>query len=80
MADETPALAEMSFEEAMAELEQVVARLERARWRWRTRSSSTRGAPICARLRGEAEGGGDRVSQIAQGADGAVPAHDVEIP
>ena len=71
----------MSFEAALAELEQVVARLERATCRSRSRSRSTPAAPtLRAHCEEKLKAAEARVAEIAQGPDGALRARPVEIP
>ncbi len=82
MADEEPAaLAGMSFEAALAELEQVVARLESGDVPLEDSIELyARGADLRALCEEKLKAAETRVSQIAQGADGSVTARDVEIP
>lgn len=82
MADEKPGtLAEMSFEAALAELEQVVARLESGDVPLEDSIELyARGADLRALCEEKLKAAETRVSQIAQGSDGAVSAIDVDIP
>lgn len=82
MADDVSApLADMSFEAALAELERVVARLESGDVPLEDSIELyARGADLRALCEEKLKAAETRVSQIAQGADGAVSAADVDIP
>ena len=75
-----PAVAGMSFEEALRELETVVARLESGE---ATLEDSitlyARGAELRAHCEAKLKAAEARVAEITQGPDGAVSARTVEI-
>ena len=78
-AGSTP-VAEMSFEAALAELEQVVARLESGNVALEEAITLyARGADLRAQLEERLKAAEARVAEIAQGPDGALRSRPVEI-
>ena len=76
-----PPVAEMSFEAALAELEQVVARLEGGQAALdESIALYARGAELRAHCEERLKAAEARVAEIAQGPDGSVRARPVEIP
>jgi exodeoxyribonuclease VII small subunit len=72
---------EMSFEAALAELEQVVARLETGEVALEESIALyARGAELRAHCEDKLKAAEERVTQIAQGPDGAVRGRPVDIP
>ena len=81
MADDATPVAEMSFEAALAELEQVVARLEGGQVALEESIALyARGAELRAHCEERLKAAEARVAEIAQGPDGSVKARPVEIP
>ena len=79
MADLTP-VAELSFEAALAELEAVVARLERADVPLEESITLyARGNELRAHCDEKLKAAEARVAEVTQGADGAVRARPVDI-
>ena len=81
MADEDArAVAGLSFEEALAELERVVARLESGEVPLEELIALyARGAELRAHCEGKLKDAESRVAEIAQGPDGTVTARAVDI-
>ncbi len=81
MADEArPEVAGMSFEAALQELEQVVARLESGDVALEESIALyARGAELRAHCEGKLKDAEARVAEIAQGPDGGVTARGVDI-
>ena len=80
MAEALP-VREMSFEAALAELEQVVARLEGGQAALEESIALyARGAALRAHCEERLKAAEARVAEIAQGPDGSVRARPVEIP
>ena len=80
MAEALP-VREMSFEAALAELEQVVARLEGGQAALdESIALYARGAQLRAHCEERLKAAEARVAEIAQGPDGSVRARPVEIP
>ena len=76
-----PPVAEMSFEAALAELEQVVARLEKGEVALdESITLYERGAALRAHCEERLKVAEDRVAEIARGPDGSVGARTVDIP
>ena len=76
-----PPVAEMSFEAALAELEEVVARLEGGQAALEESIALyARGAELRAHCEGKQKDAEARVAEIAQGPDGSVSARTVDIP
>ena len=74
-------VSEMSFEAAMAELEQVVARLEGGQVPLEESIALyARGAELRGHCEERLKAAEARVAEIAQGPDGSVRARPVEIP
>ena len=74
-------VAEMSFEAALAELEQVVARLETGNVPLdESIALYARGAELRAHCEERLKAAEARVAEIAQNADGTIRARPVEIP
>ncbi|TPE53179.1 exodeoxyribonuclease VII small subunit [Amaricoccus solimangrovi] len=86
MADTEPTagatpVAGMSFEQALRELESVVARLESGEATLEDSISLyARGAELRAHCEAKLKAAEARVAEITQGSDGAVSARTVEIP
>lgn len=81
MADGETEIATMSFEQALAELEQVVTRLERSDVPLEeSLTLFARGAALRDRCEEKLKAAEARVTEITQGLDGAVRARPVEIP
>jgi exodeoxyribonuclease VII small subunit len=74
-------VAEMSFEAALAELEQVVARLESGTVALdESIALYARGAELRAHCEERLKAAEARVAEIAQGPDGTVRARPIDIP
>lgn len=81
MADGETEIATMSFEQALAELEQVVTRLERSDVPLEeSLTLFARGAALRDHCEEKLKAAEARVTEITQGLDGAVRARPVEIP
>lgn len=86
MADDVPGaearpVAEMTFEDALRELEQVVGRLEAGDVALEESIALyARGAELRAHCEEKLKAAEARVAEIAQGPDGSVRARPVEIP
>ena len=82
MAETEPkAVAELSFEEALRELEGVVGRLESGEATLEESISLyARGAELRGHCEAKLKAAEARVAEITQGADGAVSARPVDIP
>jgi exodeoxyribonuclease VII small subunit len=78
---EAPPVGEMSFEAALAELEQVVSRLEGGQVALEESIALyARGAALRAHCEERLKAAEARVAEIAQGPDGSLRARPVEIP
>lgn len=81
MAEDATPVGTMSFEAALAELEQVVARLESGDVALEESIALyARGAELRAHCEEKLKAAEARVAEIAQGPDGSVKARPVEIP
>jgi exodeoxyribonuclease VII small subunit len=81
MAEDAAPVGTMSFEAALAELEQVVARLESGDVALEESIALyARGAELRAHCEEKLKAAEARVAEIAQGPDGSVRARPVEIP